>query len=95
MTIDTATVARIAHLARLKVPDEQLQHVAGELSTIMNWVEQLNEVNVDGIEPLANVNDLPLRARDDIVTDGNCPDDILANAPSTTAGFFVVPKVVE
>ena len=95
MSIDTATVAKIAHLARLKVPQEQLQQVAGELSNILKWVEQLNEVNVDGIEPLANVNDLPLRWRDDIVTDGNKPEDILANAPSKTADFFVVPKVVE
>ncbi|MDD5585913.1 MAG: Asp-tRNA(Asn)/Glu-tRNA(Gln) amidotransferase subunit GatC [Alphaproteobacteria bacterium] len=95
MTIDTATVAKIAHLARLKVPLEQLQQVAGELSGILKWVEQLNEVNVEGVEPLANVNDLPLRWREDRVTDGNKPDDILANAPAKTAGFFVVPKVVE
>jgi aspartyl-tRNA(Asn)/glutamyl-tRNA(Gln) amidotransferase subunit C len=95
MTIDTATVAKIAHLARLKVPLEQLQQVAGELSGILKWVEQLNEVNVEGVEPLANVNDLPLRWREDVVTDGGKPDDILANAPAKTAGFFVVPKVVE
>jgi len=95
MSIDTATVAKIAHLARLKVPDEQLQQVAGELSKILEWVEQLNEVNVDGVEPLANVNDLPLRWREDVVNDGGKPEDILANAPASTAGFFVVPKVVE
>jgi aspartyl-tRNA(Asn)/glutamyl-tRNA(Gln) amidotransferase subunit C len=95
MSIDTATVAKIAHLARLKVPMEQLQQVAGELSGILKWVEQLNEVSVEGIAPLANVNDLPLRWREDAVTDGGKPEDILANAPSKTAGFFVVPKVVE
>ena len=95
MSIDIATVAKIAHLARLKVPPEQLQQVAGELSKILNWVEQLNEVNVEGVEPLANVNDLPLRWRDDVVNDGGKAEDILANAPSKTADFFVVPKVVE
>ena len=95
MSIDIATVAKIAHLARLKVPQEQLQQVAGELSKILNWVEQLNEVNVEGVEPLANVNDLPLRWRDDVVTDGGKAEDILANAPAKTADFFVVPKVVE
>jgi aspartyl-tRNA(Asn)/glutamyl-tRNA(Gln) amidotransferase subunit C len=95
MSIDTATVAKIAHLARLKVPLEQLQQVAGELSNILQWVEQLNEVDVEGVEPLANVNDLPLRWRDDVVNDGGKAEDILANAPAKTADFFVVPKVVE
>lgn len=95
MSIDTSTVAKIAHLARLKVPEEQLQQVAGELSNIMNWIEQLNEVNVEGVEPLANVNDLPLRSRDDVVNDGDKANDILANAPQKTADFFVVPKVIE
>ncbi len=95
MSIDISTVAKIARLARLKVPQEQLQQVAGELSNILAWIEQLNEVNVDGVEPLANVNDLPLRWRDDVVNDGGKPEDILANAPQKTADFFVVPKVVE
>ena len=95
MSIDIATVAKIAHLARLKVPQEQLQQVAGELSKILNWVEQLNEVNVEGVAPLANVNDLPLRWRDDVVNDGGKTEDILANAPAKTADFFVVPTVVE
>ncbi len=95
MSIDVSTVAKIAHLARLKVPQEQLQQVAGELSNILAWIEQLNEVNVEGVEPLANVNDLPLRWRDDVVNDGGKPEDILANAPQKTADFFVVPKVVE
>ena len=95
MSIDTTTVAKIAHLARLKVPQEQLQQVAGELSQILAFVEQLNEVDVEGIAPLANVNDLPLRWRDDVVNDGGKTEDILANAPAKTADFFVVPKVVE
>ena len=95
MTIDQKTVARIAHLARLKIPDEEQQHVAGELSKILDWIEQLNEVDVTGIEPLANVNDMALRRRADVVTDGNKVKDILANAPAATADFFTVPKVVE
>ncbi len=95
MSIDKNTVVKIAHLARLKIPDEEQQQVTSELSKILNWVEQLNEVNIDGIEPLTNVNDMCLRWRDDAVTDGNKAADILANAPSQTAGFFVVPKVVE
>jgi len=95
MTLDISTVAKIASLARLKVSEEQLQLVAGELSSILQWVEQLNEVDVDGVEPLANVNDLPLRWREDIVNDGGRVEDILSNAPAKTADFFVVPKVVE
>jgi aspartyl-tRNA(Asn)/glutamyl-tRNA(Gln) amidotransferase subunit C len=95
MSIDQKTVAKIAHLARLKIPAEEQQQIAGELSKILNWIEQLNEVNVAGIEPLANVNDKALRWREDIVTDGGKPDDILANAPAKTADFFTVPKVVE
>jgi aspartyl-tRNA(Asn)/glutamyl-tRNA(Gln) amidotransferase subunit C len=93
--MDTKTVARIAHLARLKVPEEELQRVAGELGSILKFVEQLDEVDVTGIEPLASVNDASLRVRADVVTDGNRVADILSNAPEQTAGFFVVPKVIE
>lgn len=95
MSFDVSSVTKIAHLARLKVPDEQLQQVAGELSNILQWIEQLKEVDVAGVQPLSNVNDLPLRWRDDIVKDGGKPEDILANAPAKTADFFVVPKVIE
>ena len=95
MTIDIKTVAKIANLARLKIPADEQTHVAGELTNIMQWVEQLNEVKVDGIEPLASVNDAFLRARPDVVNDGGKPEDILANAPAKTADFFTVPKVVE
>jgi len=70
-------------------------HVAGELSKILEWVAQLDEVNVDGIDPLASVNDTSLRTRPDIVTDGDKVEDILANAPAKTADFFTVPKVIE
>ncbi|MDX2028322.1 MAG: Asp-tRNA(Asn)/Glu-tRNA(Gln) amidotransferase subunit GatC [Alphaproteobacteria bacterium] len=95
MSIDTKTVAKIAHLARLKIPEDEQKHVAGELSGILKWIEQLNEVDVTGIEPLANVNDEALRRREDVVNDGGKPEDILANAPAKTADFFTVPKVVE
>lgn len=93
--IDQTTVAKIAHLARLQIPPEERQSVAGELSKILDWVAQLNEIDVAGIEPLTNVNDTKLRWRDDVVTDGGKPEDILANAPSKTADFFTVPKVIE
>jgi len=95
MSIDQKTVARIAHLARLKIPEEEQTHVAGELSKILSWIDQLNEVDVTGIEPLANVNDMALRRRDDVVNDGGKTADIMANAPAHTADFFTVPKVIE
>ena len=95
MSIDQKTVAKIAHLARLKIPAEEQIHVAGELNKLLDWVAQLDEVDVTGVEPLASVNDMALRARADVVTDGGRPEDILANAPAKTADFFTVPKVVE
>lgn len=95
MSIDPKTVARIATLSRLKIPAEEQQHVAGELSKILDWIEQLNAVDVAGVEPLTDVNDMALRRRDDVVTDGNKVVDIMANAPAHTADFFTVPKVVE
>ena len=93
--VDIATVAKIARLASLHVPESEQSSVANELSKILDWVAQLNEVDVTGVAPLANVNDGLLRQRADIVNDGNQPDAILANAPSRTADFFTVPKVVE
>jgi aspartyl-tRNA(Asn)/glutamyl-tRNA(Gln) amidotransferase subunit C len=95
MAIDQETVAKIAHLACLRIPKEEQKQLAGELSKIFDWVAQLNEVNIDGIEPLANVNDKALRWREDVVTDGGKAEDILANAPAKIADFFTVPKVVE
>ena len=95
MSIDTATVAKIAHLARLNLPPEEQQTTAGELSKILDWIAQLAEVNTDAIEPLTSVNDQALRWREDKVTDGDKPEAILANAPSKTADFFTVPKVIE
>ncbi len=95
MPIDPKTVAKIANLARLKIPIEEQAHVAGELDKLLAWVAQLNDVNTDNVEPLSSVNDGSLRARADKVTDGGKPQDILANAPAKTADFFTVPKVVE
>lgn len=95
MTINQAAVAKIANLARLKIPAEEQLHVAGELNKILGWVTQLDEVNVAGVEPMASVNDGSLRARADKVNDGGKAEDILANAPAKTADFFTVPKVVE
>lgn len=95
MTIDQKTVAKIANLARLKIPVDEQIAVGGELNKILDWVAQLNEVDVAGVEPLANPNDAHLRLRADVITDGDKPADILANAPSKTADFFTVPKVIE
>ncbi|MBI1273750.1 MAG: Asp-tRNA(Asn)/Glu-tRNA(Gln) amidotransferase subunit GatC [Alphaproteobacteria bacterium] len=95
MSIDKTTVARIARLARMKVPDEQLEQVAGELNQILDWVAMLDEVDVKNVPPMQSVHDMPLRWREDKVTDGARAGDILSAAPSRTADFFTVPKVVE
>jgi aspartyl-tRNA(Asn)/glutamyl-tRNA(Gln) amidotransferase subunit C len=95
MAIDRSTVLRIATLARIRVPEQELDHLLGELKGIVQWVEQLNEVDVSGVEPMTSVRPMALKRRPDEVTDGGIRDKILANAPETTAGFFVVPKVVE
>jgi aspartyl-tRNA(Asn)/glutamyl-tRNA(Gln) amidotransferase subunit C len=95
MSLDKATVARIARLARLEVPDDQLETVAGELGQILAFVEQLNEVNTDGVEPMTAVVEMNLRMRPDKVTEGGEPEKVLANAPERVDNYFVVPKVVE
>jgi aspartyl-tRNA(Asn)/glutamyl-tRNA(Gln) amidotransferase subunit C len=95
MTIDKATVTKIARLARLHVEEKDLDPYAAKLEGIMKWIEQLGEVNTDGVEPLASVTDIKLKLREDKVTDGNIQDQILANAPESTSGFFAVPKIVE
>lgn len=95
MAIDKATVAKIAHLARLDVPDDQQERLAAELSGILNWVEQLGEVPTDQVEPLRSVMPIAQDWRQDAVTDGACRDALLANAPASQDGYFVVPKVVE
>ena len=105
MSLDMDTVARIARLARLKVPEEELAPLAAELSGILAWIEQLNEVDTANIEPLASVSDVTLPMREDKVTDGGIAEKVLANAPGgavyidpsdrDAGGFFTVPKVVE
>jgi aspartyl-tRNA(Asn)/glutamyl-tRNA(Gln) amidotransferase subunit C len=95
MSLDLATVRRIATLARIHVEDVELGALQVDLNSILGWIEQLNEVNVDGIEPLTGVAQMALKMRDDVVTDGGYPGKVLANAPERAGDFFVVPKVVE
>ena len=95
MSLDKETVAKIAHLARIHVPRQDLAPLAGELSKILDWVEQLNEVDTEGVAPMTSVVAMPARWRTDEVTDGGYPDDVLANAPEAEHGFYTVPKVVE
>ncbi len=95
MSLDKTTVRNIAFLARIKVPDEELEALAGELSGIIGWVEQLNEVDTEGVEPIASVAEMSLFRRKDEVTDGNYPERVLANAPEREDDFYTVPKVVE
>lgn len=93
--IDKATVAKIARLARIKIEDDKLEPLAGELSQILDWVEQLGEVDTDNVAPMASVVDAKLRWRDDVVSDGDKQESVLKNAPVTEYGFFAVPKVIE
>ena len=95
MSIDKATVAKIARLARIHVAEEKREALASELSNILGWVEQLGEVDTDNVAPMTSVVEVRLPERDDVITDGDCRDDVLANAPESDAGFYVVPKVVE
>ena len=95
MAVDKATVRRIAQLARIKVPEGDLDKLAGELSNILGWVEQLGEVDTEGVKPMTSVVPMTPRRRPDVVTDGGIPEDVLANAPARREGFFSVPKVVE
>lgn len=95
MAIDAATVKKVAHLARIRVPEARHEALAQELSGILAWIEQLAEVDTDGVEPMTSVVDAKLPMRADVVTDGGYPDKVLANAPKALGGFFVVPKVLE
>jgi aspartyl-tRNA(Asn)/glutamyl-tRNA(Gln) amidotransferase subunit C len=95
MSVSPEQVRHIAKLARIAMSDEELDRLLPELNNILGWVEQLGEVNTDGIEPLATVIDQQLRLRDDVVTDGGLRDEVLANAPEAQHGFFAVPKVIE
>lgn len=94
-TLDAKTVAKIAHLARIKVPAEEQEHLAGELNKLLDWVEQLGEVDTDGVEPMTSVAAQTLRRRADVVTDGGYPEKVVSNATDAAEHFFSVPKVVE
>ena len=95
MSVDTNTVRKIASLARIAVTEGEVEAMTGELNNILTWVEQLGEVDTDGVEPLAAVIPNHLRLREDVITDGNIRDQVLANAPQAEHGFFAVPKVIE
>ena len=95
MTIDAATVRKVARLARLAQPEETVEQLARELNGIMAWIEQLSEVDTDGVEPMTSAVHTPLPMREDVVTEGGDPNVVLSNAPRRTGDFFVVPKVVE
>ena len=95
MAIDAATVKKVARLASIRVPEEQLAPLADELNGILAWIEQLNEVDTDGVAPMASTEAVKLPMREDVVTEGGDPAVVLANAPKTERGFYVVPKVVE
>ena len=95
MSVDQATVRRIARLARIAVNDADVPHLQSELNAILAFVEQLNEVDVSGVEPMTSVTPMTMKKRQDCVTDGGYPEKIVANAPATEDGFFLVPKVVE
>jgi aspartyl-tRNA(Asn)/glutamyl-tRNA(Gln) amidotransferase subunit C len=95
MSVDAATVRRIAHLARIAVKEEDIAHLQGELNAMLAFVEQLSEVNVEGVAPMTSVMPMAMKQREDVVTDGNIADAIVANAPATEDHFFLVPKVVE
>ena len=95
MSVNTEQVRHIAKLARIAMSDDEIEALVPELNNILGWVEQLGEVDTDGVEPLTAVIDQKLRLRDDAVTDGNIRDAVLANAPEAQHGFFAVPKVIE
>jgi aspartyl-tRNA(Asn)/glutamyl-tRNA(Gln) amidotransferase subunit C len=95
MSVDAGTVRRIAHLARIAVADDEVERLRGELNAILAFVEQLQEVDVEGVEPMTSVTPMEMKKRADKVTDGGIADDIVKNAPATEDHFFLVPKVVE
>ena len=95
MSVTKDDVRKVARLSRIAVPEDKLETLAGELTGIMGWIEQLNEVDIDGVEPMTSVVEAKLPMRDDVVTDGGKQDQVRANAPNSDEGFFVVPKSVE
>ena len=95
MSVDAATVRRIAHLARIAVSEAEVPHLQGELNAMLAFVEQLSEVNVDGVEPMTSVTPMEMKKRSDVINDGEIADEVVKNAPDTVDHFFLVPKVVE
>ena len=95
MPVDAKTVRRIAHLARIAVKDDEIEHLKGELNAMLAFCGQLQEVNIEGVEPMTSVTPMEMKKRKDVVNDGGIADDIVANAPATEDHFFLVPKVVE
>ena len=95
MSVTKDDVRKVARLSRIAVPEERLDSLAAELNGILDWIEDLNEVNGEGVAPMTSVVETRLPQREDVVTDGSKPDEILANAPKSADGFFVVPKAVE
>ncbi len=95
MALDKATVARIAYLARIRIKEDQLEPLTRELGRILDWIDQLREVDTEDVEPMRRVMDIPVHWREDVVRDGGCREAILRNAPETHDGYFVVPRVVE
>ena len=95
MSVDAATVRRIARLARIAVAEDEVEHLQGELNAMLAFVEQLSEVNVEGVEPMTSVTPMAMKKRRDVVTDGNDAEAVLKNAPQSDEGFYLVPKVIE
>jgi aspartyl-tRNA(Asn)/glutamyl-tRNA(Gln) amidotransferase subunit C len=95
MAVDEKTVRRIAHLARLKLPDDQVAVMQKEINGILGWIEQLQQVDVSGVEPMTSVTPMSLRWRADVIDDGGVQDQVLKNAPQAEFGFYAVPKVIE
>jgi aspartyl-tRNA(Asn)/glutamyl-tRNA(Gln) amidotransferase subunit C len=95
MALDPATVRRIATLARIRMDDAEVNRMAGELNSILGWIEQLNEIDISGVDPLTGAAHMALKLREDVVNDGGEPEKILFNAPDRSGDFFAVPKVVE
>ena len=95
MSVNAATVRRIAHLARIAVAEDEVEHLRGEINAILAFVEQLQQVDVEGVEPMTSVTPMAMKKRKDVVTDGGDADAVLRNAPAREGNYFVVPKVVE
>ncbi len=95
MSLDPATIRRIARLSRIRIEDAEVEKFQTEINGILGWIEQLNEVNVDNVEPMTGATQMALRQREDAVTDGGIPDAVLSNAPARSGPFYTVPKVVE